>query len=193
MASHTPGNGNAAPARCRDGASETDRLGRAISLTDSTCGRATQENRRPIRRQHGQRNTPEWQAWQAAKKRCQNPNSNDYPNYGGRGIRVCARWKFGSGELSEFECFALDMGKRPSPLHTLDRRDNDGNYTPRNCRWATPAEQARNRRTTILNERAVIEIRRSDEPCPVLATKYGCGPGAIYNVRSRRSWREIQP
>ena len=71
--------------------------------------------------------------------RCQNPKSRAYPDYGGRGIRVCKQWRL-------FSNFIKDMGPRPSPHHSIDRIDVDGHYEPGNCRWATPQEQNRNRR-----------------------------------------------
>jgi hypothetical protein len=80
-------------------------------------------------------------------QRCLNPSNQKYPDYGGRGIKVCARWLYGQGHLTGFDCFAADMGRKPSRAHSIDRYpDNDGNYTPKNCRWATKSQQTRNQR-----------------------------------------------
>lgn len=82
------------------------------------------------------------------KQRCFNPNSENYYLYGGRGITICDRWLHGEDGMSGLECFIADMGQKPSPDHTVDRYpDNDGNYEPSNCRWATMAEQNLNKRS----------------------------------------------
>lgn len=90
--------------------------------------------------QHGLSYTPEYRAWQTMRSRCLSENCVAYPDYGGRGITVCARW------LDDPQAFLDDMGKKPSPLHELDREDNDGNYEPGNCRWVLRSVNDRNRR-----------------------------------------------
>jgi hypothetical protein len=90
-------------------------------------------------RTHGATNTPEFRAWISLRHRCESPKSPSFKDYGARGITVCERW-------SSFENFLADMGPRPSPDHSIDRRDNDKGYGPDNCRWATWAEQASNKR-----------------------------------------------
>lgn len=82
---------------------------------------------------------PLYEAWQGMKQRCYNPNHHKFANYGGRGITVCERWK------DSFQNFLHDMGERPVGT-TLDRRENDGNYEPSNCRWLDHKGQANNRR-----------------------------------------------
>lgn len=94
----------------------------------------------------GNAETPTYRNWKSMFTRCTNPNAPHFDRYGGRGVSVCERWR-------SFANFLEDMGERPSPRHTLDRYpDNDGNYEPGNCRWATMQQQARNRSTT----RAVV-------------------------------------
>lgn len=89
--------------------------------------------------------TPEYRAWTAMRYRCGNPNSSSWNHYGGRGIKVCPQW-------NDFKVFLADVGRRPSPKHSLDRINNDGHYEPGNVRWATIVEQANNKRTNCITD-----------------------------------------
>lgn len=89
---------------------------------------------------HGMAKTTEWTIWTDMIRRCYEEARPAYPRYGGRGISVCDRWR------QSVENFVEDMGPRPSKAHSLDRIDNDGNYEPSNCRWATRWEQGQNKR-----------------------------------------------
>ena len=87
------------------------------------------------------------------KVRCDNPNATGYANYGGRGIKVCDRWR------TSFAAFLADMGPKPSPKHSIDRIDNDRGYERGNCRWATPKEQRRNSRTFVMTPERLTDLR----------------------------------
>jgi hypothetical protein len=112
-----------------------------ISGHTTSCGCARDRSHL----KHGKCRTRLYGIWHGMRTRCSNVNSEDYPDYGGRGIRVCERWQ------DDFEAFAADMGE-PPPGTTIDRINNDGNYDPGNCRWATRAEQSRNTRRNRIIE-----------------------------------------
>ena len=95
-------------------------------------------------RSHGLSYSPEYRAWQTMRLRCINPKNAAWPNYGGRGVTVCEAW------LDDPTQFYRDMGPKPSPKHELDRIDNDGPYSPENCRWVTRKINDRNRRNNHL-------------------------------------------
>lgn len=113
-------------------------------LKAMSCGCSRSDMQSLSLRSHGQCRkirgveTAEYRSWRGIIGRCCNPSHSRYPYYGGRGIAVCDRWR------ESFESFFADMGAKPSPKHSIDRINNDGNYEPTNCRWATPEEQARN-------------------------------------------------
>lgn len=86
-------------------------------------------------------NRAEYAAWKDIRRRCNNKKRKDYARYGGRGIKVCARW-------NSFAAFLADMGRRPSKDHSIERRNNDRGYQPDNCFWATRQQQARNKRSS---------------------------------------------
>lgn len=91
------------------------------------------------------------------KARCYRQKSTSFKYYGGRGVVVCERWKH------SFNNFYTDLGNAPSPNHSLDRIDNDGNYEPENVQWATPLEQTRNNRHTIKDDLFGIDIRNESK------------------------------
>ena len=93
---------------------------------------------------HGLKGIPEYRTWGHIIQRCTNPNNKAWHHYGGRGIRVCDRWR------NSIDAFLEDMGRRPGPEYSIDRIDNDGNYEPGNCRWATKKVQQRNKRDNRL-------------------------------------------
>lgn len=108
---------------------------------------------------HGLRNSPEYYAWRALKKRCALSSTGCFHRYGGRGIVVCDEWR------NSFEAFFRDMGERPTPNHSIDRIDNEKGYEPTNCRWATRRQQGNNKSTNVRlkhggQEKTIIEWAR---------------------------------
>lgn len=135
----------------------------------------------PSRRTHGQsftdgRPTAEYRIWAGIKHRCRCPTANGWKRYGGRGISVCQKWS------NSFEAFMADMGPRPSARHSIDRIDNNGNYEPGNCRWATRAVQCNNRRSNHY-------IEYKGERVTVTQLSKLCGvPLPRLKNRIRRGW-----
>jgi hypothetical protein len=154
---------------------------------------------------------PEYYAWNAMKQRCSNPRNASFKNYGGRGISVCARW------AESFEAFIADMGPRPKGL-TIDRLNNDGNYEPSNCRWATREQQIANSRKAtgvrhgtktspywerakgeqqaqaVLTAPQVLEIRlraaRGERPTAI-ARAFGVTSQNVNAIAKRKTWKHI--
>lgn len=132
--------------RCDCGAEKLFFLNNLRQGTTKSCGCLLRELITARNLRHGMTESPEFETWIGILQRCTNPNAAAYANYGGRGITVCERWR------DSFENFYADMGPRPEGL-SIDRIDNDGNYEPGNCHWATPMEQRHNQRPHRLKSR----------------------------------------
>lgn len=121
---------------------------------------------------------PLYRLWKAMRQRCNNPNATKYYLYGGKGVTICDRW-------NDFWLFVEDMDNRPSPRHTIDRKDGSKGYSPDNCRWATPAEQNRNHsRNRYINHDGIRLTVRDWE------IRNGMKEG-FYSMRLMRGWSEI--
>jgi len=139
-----------------------------------SCGCLQKEEASKASTTHGKTKSPEYRIWFGMKKRCLDKDCENYHNYGGRGIAVCERW------ANSFEAFFLDMGSRPTAKHSIERNDNNGNYEPGNCRWATPIEQANNKRSTVL-----IDINGVAKPLSVLAREHGLDRSVVVSRIAR--------
>lgn len=155
----------------------------------TSCGCFANEITSVRSKKHGLHNTPEYKTWQQMKERCFNQSGKDYNRYGGRGITVCQDW------ANSFERFFEHVGWRPENCKSLDRIDNNGHYEPGNVRWATPAEQARNTRTTkfdvdtILVIRSLLAAGRSQKS---LATEFCTSQQYISKIARRNVWSDIE-
>ncbi len=133
-------------------------LGNLVSGHSKSCGCLRRELTKKYNKKHGMTGTREHQTWCHIIQRCFDKKIPQYKNYGGRCIKVCDRWLGKNG----FENFYKDMGDRPSPNHSIDRIDNDGDYAPENCRWATMKEQQNNRNNNIFVSMNGVKISMND-------------------------------
>jgi len=122
-------------------------LGSVLRKRAVSCGCHRREVLASAAKTHGlAHKTPEYGVWQGMLRRCDNPRMRAFRDYGARGIKVCRRWKGVNG----FVNFLADMGKRPSPRHTIERKNASGNYSPTNCQWLHRSEQNNNKRTSVV-------------------------------------------
>jgi len=141
-----------------------------------SCGCLRIEMTRARSSTHGKRGCNEYKIWLSMKDRCLNKNANNYNNYGGRGISVCDEWG------KSFSAFYADMGRRPSLSHSIDRIDNNGNYTKNNCKWATRREQNNNRRETIFVEYGGARLCLSSM-CEKTGINYHCAQQRLHKYK----------
>jgi|SRR3990167_1062818 len=126
---------------------------------------------------------PIYNAWRDMRRRCNNPNYRTYKWYGRRGIKVCDRW---DDPLEGFPNFLADLGYKPSPQHSLDRIDNNGDYSPENCRWTTQKMQSRN-----MSRNRLVTIDGRTECVTDWCLEYGADPKVVW-TRIGRGWNEIE-
>jgi len=138
--------------KCDCGNEKTVEHGRLRCGMTKSCGCLSIETVRDRSITHNMSSSSEYQCWSTMKKRCYNPNSHKYKDYGARGILVCDRW------LNSFENFIEDMGLKPSPGHSIDRVYNEKGYFKDNCRWANHRQQAINRRVKKTNRYGVTGV-----------------------------------
>lgn len=162
--------------RCECGVVKEYRFYSLRNGNTSSCGCLAREVAGSGSKTHGLSDTAEYGIWQGMLSRCDSSGSQANRNYGGRGIAVCDRWR-------SFESFYEDMGPRPSSKHSIDRINNNGDYEPGNCRWATQKEQARNTRVNYLVE------HNGEVKCVAdWAEQYGFRPSVLYIRLVKLGW-----
>lgn len=176
-----PGKGRLWRCQCDCGNEHTASSGNLRKGHIASCGCLYRESIGNRSRTHGKRQSVEYRCWTHIKTRCCNPRSKSYPNYGGRGISVCPEW------LSSFETFYSDMGPRPSGKDSIERIDNNGNYEPSNCRWATSQEQRANQRQRRITYRITLTHNDETLPLPEWSERTGISIDSI-RARLKMGW-----
>lgn len=150
----------------------------------TSCGCVASEKtatRNVASAKHGMWKTPEFQAWLSMRKRCYSKRNKRYPDYGGRGIKVCDEW------LNDFAAFYAHVGPRPSAKHSLDRIRNGEGYKPGNVRWATDGEQNNNKRANV-----TAFVGGEQLTAAQIASRYGLGHGTVlYRIRAGKTEAEL--
>ena len=162
--------------KCKCGKIKEARVDFVLAGRISTCGCVT-PNLKHGNAVHG-KESDEYNIWSGIRTRCYNPNDHAYPDYGGRGIKMCDAW------YNSFEAFLADVGKRPSKKHSIDRYpNNDGNYVPTNFRWATAKEQSDTRRGAI-----IVTFNGETLPLRLWAEKTGIHRYTIWERLHKSKW-----
>lgn len=157
-----------------------------VSGVSRSCGCLARERASTRNKTHGYSKHPLYAVYWAMKERCYNPKCKDYQNYGARGIGICKDW------LDDFMIFfkwSMDNWYRRGL--TIERKDNNGNYEPNNCRWTTSHEQAQNTRRTRLSTEQVDAIRQDHRPNHIVAHEYGVDASTISRVKANITWSNI--
>lgn len=144
-----------------------------------SCGCWNREATGQRKRSHGMSRTTMYINWCGMIARTTNPKNSHYQWYGARGIKVCARWR-------SFNNFLADMGERPSPNHTIERRDNDGDYCPDNCYWATPRQQGANKSNNVL-----LTLGSETQCLAEWSRRVGLSESML-TLRRKRGWTDEQ-
>lgn len=152
-------------------------LGRSLSCGCLRKEKASAMGKRG--KKHGMTGSSEYSSWDAMRYRCRSKKHMHYKRYGGRGIKVCERW-------NKFENFYADMGPKPTPRHTIERIDNNKDYEPGNCRWATYREQGANQSSNRIMEYNGERMIK-EEWCRIACETHGMSPSA-FSERLRHGW-----
>lgn len=175
--------------RCECGTERNMATGAIRSGSSQSCGCWSNE-RKSERRTHGasgyngKGRSPLYVTWCEIRRRCLSEKCHAYDRYGGRGIRICDRWKDGEGGLTGFECFVADMGQKPTPAHSIERKEVNGNYEPGNCIWATTEQQAQNKR-----DNRYVTVRGEQVLITHAARRVGISLATAYD-RMKNGWSE---
>lgn len=159
--------------QCDCGNTKVVKSGVLIKGDSLSCGCVAARKESRVINYHKMSGTKAYNSWTKMMERCLNPESRSYKWYGGRGILICERW-------ADFRKFYADMGDPPSPIHSIGRIDNDGNYEPSNCRWETPSQQGKNKRGIVW-----LTIGNKTQTIRQWSAEYGISENVVSSRKSR--------